>query len=110
MTDPVIRPIPLSQLELSPENVRKTPASGSALAELTASIAAHGLIGSLVVQSGAPGPNGAGRYPVIAGGRRLAALNALVRDGTSSNPTTSCPAASSTTRPSPASSHSPRTW
>ena len=81
MTDPVIRPIPLSQLELSPENVRKTPASGSALAELTASIAAHGLIGSLVVQSGAPGPNGAGRYPVIAGGRRLAALNALVRDG-----------------------------
>ena len=81
MTNPVIRPIPLSQLELSPENVRKTPASGNALAELTASIAAHGLIGSLVVQSGAPGPDGAGRYPVIAGGRRLAALNALARDG-----------------------------
>ena len=80
MTDPVIRPIPLSQLELSPENVRKTPASDSALAELTASIAAHGLIGNLVVQDGTPGPNG-GRYPVIAGGRRLAALNALARDG-----------------------------
>ena len=81
MTNPVIRPIPLSQLEPSPENVRKTPASGNALAEFTASIAAHGLIGSLVVQSGAPGPDGAGRYPVIAGGRRLAALNALARDG-----------------------------
>ena len=80
MTNPVIRPIPLSQLELSPENVRKTPASDSALAEFTASIAAHGLIGSLVVQDGSPGPNG-GRYPVIAGGRRLAALNALARDG-----------------------------
>ena len=80
MTNPVIRPIPLSQLELSPENVRKTPASGNALAELTASITAHGLIGSLVVQAGTPGPNG-GRYPVIAGGRRLAALNALARDG-----------------------------
>ena len=80
MTDPVIRPIPLSQLELSPENVRKTPASDSALAELTASITAHGLIGNLVVQAGTPGPNG-GRYPVIAGGRRLAALNALVLDG-----------------------------
>ena len=78
MTNPVIRPIPLSQLELSPENVRKTPASGNALTELTASIAAHGLIGSLVVQSPHPGPDG-GRYPVIAGGRRLAALNALVR-------------------------------
>ena len=80
MTNPVIRPIPLSQLELSPENVRKTPASGNALAELTASIAAHGLIGSLLVQSPHPGPDGAGRYPVIAGGRRLAALNALARD------------------------------
>ena len=81
MTNPVIRPIPLSQLELSPDNVRKTPASGNALAELTASIAAHGLIGSLLVQSPHPGPDGAGRYPVIAGGRRLAALNALVHDG-----------------------------
>ena len=81
MTNPVIRPIPLSQLELSPENVRKTPASGNALAELTASIAAHGLIGSLVVQSPHPGPDGAGRYPVIAGGRRLAALNALAHGG-----------------------------
>ena len=81
MTNPVIRPIPLSQLELSPDNVRKTPASGNALAELTASIAAHGLIGSLVVQSPHPGPDGAGRYPVIAGGKRLAALNALAHDG-----------------------------
>ena len=39
-----IRDIPLSQLELSPGNVRKTPADDSAFTELKASIAAHGLL------------------------------------------------------------------
>ena len=38
-----IRNIPLSQLELSPDNVRRTPADASAFAELKASIVAHGL-------------------------------------------------------------------
>ena len=37
-----IRDIPLSQLELSPANVRKTPAGVSAFTELKASIAATG--------------------------------------------------------------------
>ena len=36
-----IRSIPLSQLDLSPDNVRKTPAGRAAFAELKASIAAH---------------------------------------------------------------------
>ena len=39
-----IRDIPLSQLELSPDNVRKRPADDSAFTELKASIAAHGLL------------------------------------------------------------------
>ena len=39
-----ISDIPLSQLELSPDNVRKTPADDSAFTELKASIAAHGLL------------------------------------------------------------------
>ena len=44
-----IRDIPLSQLELSPCNVRKTPADASAFTELKASIAAHGLLENLTV-------------------------------------------------------------
>ena len=70
-----IRDIPLSQLELSPDNVRKTPADASAFTELKASIAAHGLLENLVARAEGPGRDGAGRYAVIAGGRRLAALH-----------------------------------
>ena len=76
-----IRDIPLSQLELSPGNVRKTPADASAFTELKASIAAHGLLENLVARAEGPGRDGAGRYAVIAGGRRLAALQALHEDG-----------------------------
>ena len=46
-----IRDIPLSQLELSPGNVRKTPADASAFTELKASIAAHGLLENLITRS-----------------------------------------------------------
>ena len=67
-----IRDIPLSQLELSPCNVRKTPADASAFTELKASIAAHGLLENLIARSMEPGPDGPARYAVIAGGRRLA--------------------------------------
>ena len=42
--DPGLRHIPLGRLELSPDNARKTPADNAALAELKASIAAHGLL------------------------------------------------------------------
>ena len=76
-----IRDIPLSQLELSPDNVRKTPADASAFTELKASIAAHGLLENLIARAMEPGPDGAGRYAVIAGGRRLAAMQALAAEG-----------------------------
>ena len=66
-----IRDIPLSQLELSPDNVRKTPADASAFTELKASIAAHGLLENLIARSMESGTDGFARYAVIAGGRRL---------------------------------------
>ena len=75
------REIPLSQLELSPDNVRKTPADASAFTELKASIAAHGLLENLIARSMEPGPDGIARYAVIAGGRRLAAMQALAAEG-----------------------------
>ena len=76
-----IRDIPLSQLELSPDNVRKTPADASAFTELKASIAAHGLLENLIARSMEPGADGIARYAVIAGGRRLAAMQALAAEG-----------------------------
>ena len=83
MLDPErdIRDIPLSQLELSPGNVRKTPADDSAFTELKASIAAHGLLENLIARAMEPGADGPGRYAVIAGGRRLAAMQALAAEG-----------------------------
>ena len=76
-----IRDIPLSQLELSTCNVRKTPADASAFTELKASIAAHGLLENLIARAMEPGADGPGRYAVIAGGRRLAAMQALAAEG-----------------------------
>ena len=76
-----IRDIPLSQLELSPDNVRRTPADASAFTELKASIAAHGLLENLIARSMEPGADGPERYAVIAGGRRLAAMQALAAGG-----------------------------
>ena len=76
-----IRDIPLSQLELSPGNARKTPADASAFTELKASIAAHGLLENLITRSMEPSTDGPGRYAVIAGGRRLAAMQALAAEG-----------------------------
>ena len=82
MSDPVVRSIPLDRLELSPANVRRTAAGKTAFAELKASIAAHGLLENLVVRPHDPGQDGAVRYAVIAGGRRLAALIDLAGEGT----------------------------
>ena len=81
MSEPVIQSIPLNQLELSPANVRKTSAGTAAFAELKASIAAHGLLENLIARAIEPDPDGAGRYAVIAGGRRLTALIDLAREG-----------------------------
>ena len=81
MPDPVIRSIPLDRLELSPANVRRTAAGKTAFAELKASIAALGLLENLVVRPHDPGQDGAVRYAVIAGGRRLGAFTDLAREG-----------------------------
>ena len=87
--EPTIRSIPLSRLELAPENVRKTPADPSAFAELKVSIAAHGLLENLIVRAedtGADPGSGPGqvlgeRCAVVAGGRRLAAMKTLAEEG-----------------------------
>ena len=88
-SEPLIRSIPLNRLELAPENVRKTPADPAALEELKASIAAHGLLENLIVRIEDTGHDpGSGpeqahvdRCAVVAGGRRLAAMKALVEEG-----------------------------
>ena len=77
ITKSVSRDIPLNKLVPSPENVRKTPREG-AVAERAASIEAHGLLHNLTVK---PQINEDGRetgkYEVITGGTRLAALKLL---------------------------------
>ena len=67
--------IPLSKLVAWDGNVRKTGATDG-LEELKASIAAHGLLQSLVVRKAKRG-----KFSVIAGRRRFLALSALARDG-----------------------------
>ena len=78
--EPLIRDIPLSRLALAPENVRKTPPDPQADASLKASIAALDLMENLVVRPDEPGEGGAERYAVVAGGRRLKAMQELVED------------------------------
>ena len=78
--EPVIREISLSRLALAPENVRKTPPDARADAELKASIDALGLLENLVVRADEPDSDGGERYAVVAGGRRLKAMQALVQD------------------------------
>ena len=87
--EPLIREIPLSRLTLAPENVRRTPPDAQADAELKASIAAIDLLENLVVRPDEPGEDpgsGPGQavgelYAVVAGGRRLKAMQALAADG-----------------------------
>jgi ParB family chromosome partitioning protein len=73
--------VKLNCLHPAPENVRRTGAE-EALDELAASIEAHGLLQNLNVRREV-GPRGAptGRYFVVAGGRRLAALRRLAEAG-----------------------------
>ena len=78
--EPLIREIPLSRLALAPENVRKTPPDPRADAELKASIAALGLLENLIVRADEQGDDGTDHYAVVAGGRRLKAMQALVDD------------------------------
>ena len=82
MHEPAIRDIPLCRLALAPENVRKTPPDEAAEVQLRASIAAYGLLKNLVARPDEPDADGVERYAVVAGGRRLAALQALAENGT----------------------------
>src|SRR5271165_4537394 len=69
--------IPLNKLTAWDGNVRKTAGADTSLAELAASIAAHGLLQSLVVRK-----DKKGKFAVVAGRRRLLALQSLVETGT----------------------------
>ncbi len=71
-----IASIPLNKLIAWDGNVRKTGAEAG-LDELTASIAAHGVLQSLVVRKAARG-----KFAVIAGRRRFRALSRLAEAGT----------------------------
>ena len=79
--EPLIREIPLSRLALAPENVRRTPPDAQADASLKASIAALDLLENLVVRIDDTSEDGAEHFAVVAGGRRLKAMQALVEDG-----------------------------
>src|ERR1700761_5136653 len=68
-----IKMIPLNALVRSNANVRKTGAANG-IEELAASIEAHGLLQNLQV-----GPAANGKFEVVAGGRRLAALKLLAK-------------------------------
>ena len=81
MHDPIIRSVPLDQLEISTANVRRTAAGEAAHAEIKASIAALGVIENLNVRQLTPDSQGKPRFAVIAGGRRLAALAELAAEG-----------------------------
>lgn len=77
MTDIVT--VPLSKLIASDANMRRT-ARETGIDELAASIAAHGLLQNLTVRPARDGSGEAtGKYEVVAGGRRLAALKVLAK-------------------------------
>jgi ParB family chromosome partitioning protein len=74
MTDTIT--LPLNRLVLWAGNVRKTGVTDG-IAELAASIAAHGLLQSLVIRKGKRG-----KFEIVAGQRRFLALQSLANDGT----------------------------
>jgi ParB family chromosome partitioning protein len=79
MTMTILKDIPLNKLVPSSANVRRTGREAG-LDELAASIAAHGLLQSLAVRPLLDGEGAeTGRFEVIGGGRRLAALKLLAK-------------------------------
>jgi ParB family chromosome partitioning protein len=74
-----IRNISLSQLVLSPANVRKTPATAAEDGELEASIRAKGILQNLIVYPATGAATGV--YEVHAGSRRLRILQKLAAEG-----------------------------
>jgi ParB family chromosome partitioning protein len=73
-----VRTIRLSQLVLSPTNVRKTPATAAEDAVLEASNRAKGILQNLIVH---PASIDGRVYEVAAGGRRLGILRKLAAEG-----------------------------
>ena len=71
--------IPVSKLVISPLNARKKQRTGNE--ELVALIASKALIHNLVVTEQVKKGRKTGKYEVVAGGRRLAALKLLITDG-----------------------------
>ena len=70
--------IPLNKLTRSARNVRKS--GGDSIDDLATSILVHGLIHNLtVVEQQADNGENAGKYEVVAGGRRFAALQRLAK-------------------------------
>lgn len=78
-SETTITRIAIRNLVRSPLNVRKK--EGSGIAELAALIASQGLIHNLVVTEQKKKSKKTGKYEVVAGSRRLAALNLLVAEG-----------------------------
>lgn len=70
-------PLPLEALSIHPSNVRRTAPNSAAMHELMASIVAHGLLMPLLVV-----PKDDDTYQVVAGGRRLTALQKLAEEDT----------------------------
>src|ERR1700751_1314003 len=71
-------PIPLNKLTRSARNVRKS--GGDSIDDLATSILVHGLIHHLtVVEQQAHNGENSGKYEVVAGGRRFAALQRLAK-------------------------------
>jgi ParB family chromosome partitioning protein len=77
--DTFVEMIPLSKLVPSPSNVRKT-GRDLGIEELAASIAGHGLLQNLTVRPVLDAErNETGKYEVVAGSRRFAALKLLAK-------------------------------
>ena len=76
MNDELIHLLPLQALYLSPLNVRKSKSSNVDDDHLYASILNHGILQNLIVMP----QDEQGKYAVIGGGRRLAALNKLLKN------------------------------
>lgn len=77
---PAITPLRVSALTISKGNVRKSKASPEEDAELRAGILAVGVLNALLVKHAGHNSTGADRYVVVAGGRRLAALEHLIKE------------------------------
>ncbi|RYD84322.1 MAG: hypothetical protein EOP84_05795, partial [Verrucomicrobiaceae bacterium] len=75
MTSTTLQTIPLNMLIVSTVNVRKTDRKADVSA-LAASINSHGLLQNLAVAA-----TEGGKFSVVAGGRRLAALKMLAKNG-----------------------------